>query len=201
MPSIGSTSHEMPDVPGRSVPSSPTMASSGRAAVSPATIERLGGAVELGDHVGRRRLRASTTGRAARRRPASAGVAGLDGQAAGQRRSSSDARRPGSPRRRGPASSRHSPRARSTRTATMLMPAGRRRRRRRGCRGRAAARSRRRTAARRGCSRSAPPASPARRMATNAAARAAGEGSADSGRVGAARSIGQGTAPVSGARA
>ena len=36
VPSIGSTYHEMPDVPGRSVPSSPTIASSGRAAVRPA---------------------------------------------------------------------------------------------------------------------------------------------------------------------
>ena len=58
VPSSGSTTQRTPLVPARSVPSSPRMPSSGRAPSSRSTMQRLGGAVHLGDHVGAGRLRA-----------------------------------------------------------------------------------------------------------------------------------------------
>ena len=58
MPSIGSTIQITPLVPARSLPSSPTMPSSGRASRSRSTDQHLAGSVGLGDDVDRAGLRA-----------------------------------------------------------------------------------------------------------------------------------------------
>ena len=86
VPSIGSMYHAQPDVPGWSVPSSPTIASSGRSLRRPSDDRRLGGPVEVGDDVGQRRLGGAAEIAVAGRRapPGERDVAGVDRQRCGE---------------------------------------------------------------------------------------------------------------------
>ena len=161
----------MPDVPARSVPSSPTMRVVGAGARHAVDDRCFGGAVVLGDEVGRRRLRHASPSAAACGSDGRTGrVAGLDGEPAGQREQLvAIGRRPPSPSRcvavlqlaplAEGAQHEHGdeaiPPAATTAPARMPRPSG-------------SAAVARRTAARRGCSRSGPPARPARQMAAKA---------------------------------
>ena len=63
VPSIGSTTQRTPRSPRCSRPPRTTMPSPGRAAQDPVDDQALAGVVDLGDHVGRRRLRAAPSTR------------------------------------------------------------------------------------------------------------------------------------------
>ena len=193
MPSIGSTSQSMPGrARRRRCP--PRRRCRRRAAARAIALDDqpLGRPVELGDHVGRRRLRVATA-TTPPRRPAATRSPGLTRDRAPRARAARRATRVERSRTsrgralrgraaRGPRCSRHSPRARSTSTATIAHADRPRRPRRRTRRARAGRRSRRRTGGRPACSRSARRRAPPTRIATNAATRAAGDGSAESGR-------------------
>ena len=151
------------------------------------TISRSDGAVELGDDVGAESTWSSRSSRASGppdQRPASR--ASSTGERAARRRQvdAVAATSVVGGASRGRSISRHSPRARSTSTATMLIPIGGDDRAEQRAEAEWRRRSRRRTGGRRACSRSARRRSRRRGSRRTRATRAAGDGSAESGRLG-----------------